>query len=222
MIKYIIAQDYDTALILEDDVDWDVSIKDQMRLLSEKVREFTYDDDGEGGGEAPYGRKWDIFWIGHCGEPTRRDTRRIEFEDESVPPLRNYTGWAKKYVDGLKEGKRVVQRAVNPVCSFGFAVTRRGAQKILKWAGKGENEAYDIRLMQGCKQKKLSCVVVNPELMHHYVPPGEFGRISNVAEGNGRGSEAEEEEFERIMGNTANIVNSTRCRALFDSTCMRD
>ncbi|KAF8846662.1 hypothetical protein BDZ45DRAFT_682402 [Acephala macrosclerotiorum] len=219
MIKYINAQDYDTALILEDDVDWDVSIKEQTKLISDAVREFTYATDDDDG---PYGRKWDILWLGHCGEPTRLDTRRIQFTDPSVLPLKNYTGWASKYHDGLSEGKRVVQRAVNPVCSFGFAVTRRGAQKILKWAGKGENEAYDIRLMQGCKEKRLSCVVVNPELMHHYVPPREFGHISNVAEGNGRASEAEEEEFERVMGNTANIGNSTRCRALFDSTCIRN
>ncbi|KUJ13305.1 uncharacterized protein LY89DRAFT_687467 [Mollisia scopiformis] len=218
LMKLIAAQDYTTALILEDDVDWDVSIKEQMKLLSDAVREFTYAAPEE---EGPYGERWDVLWLGHCGEPTRRDTRRLEYFDASVPAMGNYSGWAARYHDGLSEGVRVVQRAVNPVCSFAFAVTRRGARKILKWAGKGENEAYDIRLMQGCKEKRLSCVVVNPELMHHYVPPREFGHISNVAEGNGRASEAEEEEFERIMGNTANVVNSTRCRALFDSTCMR-
>lgn len=222
MIKYINANDYTTSLILEDDVDWDLSIKEQMKLISEAVRIFTHadEDDGEEG-IYPYGEKWDILWLGHCGEPTRTETRRISFLDPTMPPLSNLTGWSTKYHEGLQEGYRVIQRAVNPVCSFGFAVTRRGAQKILKWAGKGENEAYDIRLMQGCKEKRLSCVVVNPEVMHHYVPPREFGHISNVAEGNGRASEAEEEEFERIMGNTANLVNSTRCRALFDSTCMR-
>jgi hypothetical protein len=89
------------------------------------------------------------------------------------------------------------------------------------WPGKGENEAFDIRLMQGCKEKHLSCLTINPEVMHHYVPPTEFGHISNVAEVNGRGSEAEDEKFEKVMGNTANIVHSTRCKVLFYSTCQR-
>ncbi|KAE8450736.1 hypothetical protein EG329_005649 [Mollisiaceae sp. DMI_Dod_QoI] len=112
LIKYIIARDYDTALILEDDVDWDLSIKPQMRLVSDAVRQFTYAPEDD---VAPYGHKWDILWLGHCGEPTRKDTRRLAFPDPSVPPMRNYTGWAAKYHDGLMEGQRVVQRAVNPI-----------------------------------------------------------------------------------------------------------
>ena len=218
MVKYMVAADFETALILEDDVDWDVSVKDQMRLVSDAVREFSYVDNLD---TSPYGHAWDILWIGHCGEPTHRDTRRLEYADPSVPLPVNYTGWSKKYIDGITPGKRTVQRSINTVCSFGYALSRRGAVKVLKWAGKGENEAYDIRLLQGCKSKDLSCVVINPELMHHYVPPREFGHISNVADGNSRGSMAEEEEFEKIMGNTANILHSARCRVLFDSTCQR-
>ena len=216
LVKYVVANDLDTVLILEDDVDWDVTVKDQMRLISEAVRDFTYVDLDD---PTPYGHSWDILWIGHCGEHTDRDTRRVEFFDPARP--QNYTGWSKQFVDNLAPGKRAVQRGRNPVCTFGYAMTRRGAQKVLEWAGKGENEAYDIRLLEGCKTKHLSCITVNPEIMHHYTPPREFGRVSNVANGNGRGSVAEEEEFEKLMGNTANIVNSARCRALFDSTCQR-
>ena len=62
-------------------------------------------------------------------------------------------------------------------------------------------------------------MAVTPELMHHYVPPAEFGLISSVAEENNRGSRAEEEEFEYVMGSTPNILRSARCKALFDSTC---
>lgn len=218
LVKFVVAADLETVLIMEDDVDWDVRIKDQMRLISDAVREFTYVDSQN---TTPYGLSWDILWIGHCGEHTDRDTRRIEFSDPSCPLAENYTGWSKKFLENLAPGMRAVQRGRNPVCTFGYALTRRGAQKVLKWAGKGENEAYDIRLLQGCKSKDLSCITVNPELMHHYTPPREFGHISNVAAGNGEGSEAEEEEYEKVMGNTANIVRSARCRVLFDSTCQR-
>ena len=218
LVKYIVAQDLETALVLEDDVDWDISLRHQMHLISVAVRDFTDTPEDD---LAPYGHAWDILWIGHCGERINKDTRRLEFPDPTVPLPGNYTGWAKKYMDAIAPGRRAVHRSINPVCSFGYGMTRRGAQKVLRWAGKGENEAYDIRLLEGCKGKALSCITVTPEIMHHYSPPREFGHVSNVADVNGQGSAAEEEEFEFVMGNTANIVNSTRCHVLFNSTCQR-
>jgi hypothetical protein len=218
LVKYMVAADLESALILEDDVDWDISVKQQMRLVSEAVRKFTLVDSQD---LSPYGHAWDLLWVGHCGEPTHNDTRRLEFADLSAALPANYIGWSKRYMDGITPGKRSVQRGVHTVCSFGIGLSRRGAVKVLKWAGKGENEAYDIRLQQGCKSKDLSCLVVNPELMHHYVPPGEFGHISTVADANLKGSKAEEEEFEKVMGDTPNILHSARCRALFDSPCPR-
>ncbi|KAN0114573.1 glycosyltransferase family 25 protein [Hyaloscypha variabilis] len=217
LVKYAIALDLETVLILEDDVDWDVTIKQQMQLISSAVREFTFVDDED---ETPYGKSWDILWIGHSGDPLKNETRRVEFKDPSVPSKDQYTGWTKPYYN-LNPGSRYVQRAVNPVGTIGYAMTKRGMKKVALWAGKGENEAYDIRLLEGCRSKDLSCIVVNPQLMHHYVPPMDFGHISEVAGVNGAGSKAEEEDFEKLMGSTPNIVQSTRCRVLFGSTCLR-
>jgi len=218
LVKYMVASDLETALILEDDVDWDVSIKDQMRRVSNAVREFTLTDAED---RTPYGNAWDLLWIGHCGEPTNNDTRRLEFADPTAALPEDYIGWSRRYMGGITPGKRSVQRGVHTVCSFGIALSRRGAVKVLKWAGKGENEAYDIRLQQGCKSKDLSCLTVNPELMHHYVPPAEFGHISTVWDANLKGSKAEEFEFEHVMGDTPNILHSARCKALFNSACPR-
>lgn len=216
LVKYMVMADLESALILEDDVDWDVSIKDEMRLLSDAVRKFTLADDQD---LSPYGHSWDLLWIGHCAEPTDNDTRRLEYADPSAPLPENYIGWSRRYMSGITPGKRSVQRGILTFCSFGIALSRRGAVKVLKYAGKGEDKSYDIRLQNGCRFKDLSCLVVNPELMHHYVPPKEFGHISTVADANFKGSKAEEEEFEHVMGNTPNILRSARCRALFDSTC---
>ncbi|CZR52555.1 uncharacterized protein PAC_02432 [Phialocephala subalpina] len=219
LVKYMVMADLESALFLEDDVDWDVSVKDQMRLVSDAVREFTLTDSQD---RSPYGHAWDILWIGHSGEPTVNKTRRLEYDDPSAPLPANYIGWSKRYMDGITPGKRAVQRSSLTVASFAIGFSRRGAMKVLKWAGKGEDKAFDIRLQQGCKFKDLSCLVINPELMHHYVPPTDFGHISTVADANLKGSKAEEEEFEHVMGDTPNILHSARCRALFDSTCPRN
>lgn len=94
-------------------------------------------------------------------------------------------------------------------------------QKVLDWAGKGQAEAYDIRLMSGCKLKQLDCVTITPEVMHHYTPTKELGYVSLVAEQDGKGSSVEEERYESSMGATENIVNSTRCEVLFNSRCLK-
>ena len=60
-----VASDLDTAMIIEDDVDWDVAIKEQMPLISDAVANFSRVDLNN---PAPYGRSWDVLWLGHCGE----------------------------------------------------------------------------------------------------------------------------------------------------------
>ena len=47
LIKYMVAQNLESALIVEDDVDWDAEIKQEMKRLSNAVREFTRADEEE-------------------------------------------------------------------------------------------------------------------------------------------------------------------------------
>ena len=221
IIKFIVAQDLESALVVEDDVDWDIRIKNSMKLLSVAVRKFTWTSEED---SSPYGNSWDLLWIGHCAEPTRNDTRRLLYKDPSAPDPEKYIAphwfpWSMDYMDGLALGKRSVQRSVHTDCSFAIAFSKRGAIKVLKYAGIGEDTSFDTRLKNGCKRKDLSCLTVTPELMHHYTPPGDFGHISAVANANQKGSRVEEEEFEHVMGSTPNILRSARCKALFDSTC---
>ena len=62
----------------------------------------------------------------------------FEFPGPSVPT--NYTGWSKTHgVANVPPGKRVVQEGINPVSTFGNALTRHGVRKVLEWAGKGKS-----------------------------------------------------------------------------------
>lgn len=64
LLKFVITSGQETALIIEDDVDWDVEIKSEMRLVSDNVRAFmgTAAED-----PTPFGTEWDVLWLGHCG-----------------------------------------------------------------------------------------------------------------------------------------------------------
>ncbi|KAF5859789.1 hypothetical protein ETB97_002452 [Aspergillus alliaceus] len=148
IIKYTIQADLDTALIIEDDVDWDVSIRSQMIQIAESVRNLTKIDTFE---PAPYGRDWDV----------------------------------------------------------------------LKLVGAGQDEAFDISMMHACQAGKLKCISVLPEVLHQYFPNEMFGVKSVVDIGNGEEAGPDDPEFEHVMGSTENILESARCRALWNQKCLR-
>lgn len=216
MLKYVVANDLSSAFIVEDDIDWDTSIHAQMSLVSDNVRNFSRVGVSD---PTPFGRAWDVLWLGHCGEVTESKTKRLEYADADRMPTELYAGWSKKWLSNILEGHRVVQMAHMPVCSFGYGVTRKSAQKLLKLLSHGEGKAFDIALERQCTKGNLRCVTVNPEIMHHYNPPNGWGQVNAVSKGNARGSLSEDENFEFAKGTTANMVHSARCEVLFGETC---
>ena len=77
----IIERNVSTALVLEDDADWDVTFKHQLTLLARGVRYVLAENSPDLA--APYGTSWDMLWIGNyspslsrasCADPKRQDT----------------------------------------------------------------------------------------------------------------------------------------------------
>ncbi|ETI27693.1 hypothetical protein G647_00142 [Cladophialophora carrionii CBS 160.54] len=220
LLKFVIASGFETAFIVEDDVDFDVRLKAQIRLISDNVREFVETPDHD---PRPYGDNWDVLWLGHCGSaiedwmpPGRK------YRDETRCETEHYSGWSKHFLrDKLEENYRLVQTSVQTVCTFGYGVTRQSAPKVLKLLAAGANEAFDVSMSSFCSSGDLRCVVVNPQIMNHYEPPRDAGYLSPVHVGDGQGETVNDTAFEAKMGTTGNIEQSARCKALFDSTCMR-
>ncbi|KAI1104098.1 glycosyltransferase family 25 protein [Jackrogersella minutella] len=220
LLKHVIASDLETAFIVEDDVDWDVQIKKEMRLVSDNIRAYTNVKEDD---PTPFGTNWDILWLGHCGSIITDDmpVARV-YADDSRCETELYSGWSKRFLrDKLMEGHRQVQRSFLTVCTFGFGVTKRGARKMLPLLSKAGDEAYDVAISGYCKEEKLKCVVVNPQLFNHYEPPKDSGYLSDVHVGDGLGQTTDDMDFEGTMGSTGNIMKSARCEALFHNTCMR-
>ncbi|OLL23566.1 Procollagen galactosyltransferase 1-B, partial [Neolecta irregularis DAH-3] len=79
-----------TALILEDDLDWDIHLKDTLSKTAEKIREMeserlhTVINDPR----LPYGDTWDIIYLGNCYEAAPDDPNtwpHRTYEDPTVP-----------------------------------------------------------------------------------------------------------------------------------------
>ncbi|XDG07071.1 hypothetical protein ABKA04_006686 [Annulohypoxylon sp. FPYF3050] len=220
LLKYAIASDLETAFIVEDDVDWDVRIKEEMRLVSDNVRAYTGAEEDD---STPFGTNWDVLWLGHCGSIITDDMAGSRvYADASRCETELYSGWSKRFLrENLTEGHRQVQPSKLTVCTFGFGVTRHGARKMLPLLSQGGNEAYDVALSGYCNDRKLKCIVVNPQLFNHYEPPRDSGYLSDVHVGDGQGQTSDDSNFEDSMGTTGNIMKSARCEALFHDTCMR-
>jgi hypothetical protein len=82
-----------SAVILEDDADWDVHIVWQMQKFADATRELLKKGGKPGKNDAhtgsPYGEGWDILWIGHCGgfqANTASMPHYIIRNDQTVPP----------------------------------------------------------------------------------------------------------------------------------------
>ena len=219
LLKHILQSQYTTAFIMEDDADWDVELRSEIMLpLADGVRTFTnaMDDDQS----TPYGGNWDVLWLGHCGEWSQEWMPFHAWQDETVVLHAEYISFVREDLKTrLPEGVRTAQPTTGAVCTFGYGVTSEGARKILEHVGAGVGEAFDIALATACREKQINCVTVLPEVFQQYKPPSGDGVFSEVDLAEYHGTEGPHISAGTNMGLTANIKNSARCRALFDTTC---
>jgi hypothetical protein len=85
-LEMIVGENLDSALIMEDDVDWDVQLKNQMEAFGKVSRAWLEQFDEtmpaaryrkeavsrvrqtvSSPSLSPYGAGWDVLWLGHCG-----------------------------------------------------------------------------------------------------------------------------------------------------------
>ncbi|KAI0203563.1 hypothetical protein F4808DRAFT_467003 [Astrocystis sublimbata] len=135
-IRRIVEEDLESALIIEDDMDWDVRLKSQLEQIAEGVHHLMPPSQLS---SSPYGDGWDVLWLGHCGEIFPEVLPENEgklvhpkytiSKDETVPPVDKLTG----LVDFHKypEHTRWVHVSGGPICSFAYALSQAGARKIL-------------------------------------------------------------------------------------------
>jgi hypothetical protein len=155
-----------TALIIEDDADWDITLRNSTSRLSSAVRALTRSISPSN--LYPYGLNWDVLWLGHCGDMYPAPAPpSIQIPDMAVLPtplLR--TVWVGADYAAFANRTRNVHFAGGPMCSFGYAVTLRGAIKLKRWAS-NTGEAFDVKMHEGCRDGRLRCLTVSPEVIHH-------------------------------------------------------
>jgi len=185
-------------------VDWDVRLLSQMRDFAQGTRTLQ-NLTTSNFQNSPYGDDWDVLWPGHCGEvlPTDDDRRYVIKDDETVAP-KEHQGWLKALKD-YPDHTRIIHKTGAPICTFAYAVSARGAQKILlALAMKGSNLGYDNQLAFLCQGGYLNikCYSVQPMLFFHHRPAGAVDKDSDLQSG--------DHSVIREKGFTENIVLSAR------------
>lgn len=221
-----------TALIMEDDMDWDVRLKSQLQQFATGARyiqstSFNATASITTPPHSPYGNAWDLLWLGHCGEvfpetlpenhPTS-STSPAKFTlhpDATVPFPTHLTGFQNF---SASPSTRWIHVTGAPICTFAYALSHAGAQKVLYDLSVDHLLGpFDNALANLCRYGRgevegglgMRCVSVTPPLFFHHKPRG-----TGVGDSDIQGGEEEEDDEEEGMvrekGETQNIAVSAR------------
>ncbi|KAI0545827.1 hypothetical protein F4679DRAFT_559911 [Xylaria curta] len=193
-IRRIVEEDLESALIIEDDMDWDVRLKTQLKEVAKGARHFTSPDRPS---SSPYGDSWDVLWLGHCGEVFPEQLPENEgkpehakytiLNDQTLPPPGKLTG----LVDFANHPAftRWVHVSGGPICTFAYALSQSGARKVLfDLSIDHSGGAFDNALAAFCRDGasgnlnglRAKCLSVTPPVFFHHRAKGRLSSDSDI------------------------------------------
>lgn len=175
----IIQQNLTTALILEDDIDWDIRLKPQLQNFSLAARSYLHHLPSTTPGQPPtilslpslppppptdppYGSNWDVLWLGHCGSSfpplSSPSSLRITLpQDLTVPTHRHlrphpFAGPDEALISSYPPHTRVVHApGAGTTCTQAYAVTRGAALQLLyRFGTRTFTAGWDLMLGDWC------------------------------------------------------------------------
>ncbi|KAL5001183.1 hypothetical protein BDV10DRAFT_160808 [Aspergillus recurvatus] len=208
IMQRILRERLASAIIMEDDADWDVTIKTQLQSFAIAVRALQGADDGAAKvSGSPYGHDWDILWLGHCGIECSTDRPYyLTPADPTVPPPGHFLPyWRDPPPLERPDDARMTCPITDGVCSIVYAVSFRGAQRILAAlsvnpSGLAEQidigAQFDVSLGRMCGAGYLRCFAPYPSLTGGYKSAGSAAKGSDI---NGPADDAEGQTNEEPM-----------------------
>lgn len=202
---------------MEDDADWSVYLKDQLNHFATGSRYISDPSFRTRGFSSPYGNDWDLLWLGHCGSSFRDDTPHYLMEnDPTVPPAHHRP---KQTTPDLAaagydpDSTRVVYTAGGGLCTQAYALSLRGARRILHYYGAVQTSSFapiDLGIHELCRDQPFGfkCVAVFPTLWGSHRDAGPKDRDSDIQTVD-EGTEVQVRE----KGEAHSIVHSVRLNA---------
>ncbi|KAF7191866.1 hypothetical protein HII31_06911 [Pseudocercospora fuligena] len=227
-VQRVVELNLSSALIMEDDADWDVRIKDQMRdfakasrvLLQpirgspnkfldptvpepkegQKAEEFSIDDEDRVSSpkSSRYGDldRRDLLWPGHCGsgwppEDLHQPLGRVLIKDDPTVPETQHIDQqmgSAEFMEIYPNHTRVISHAHNNLCMLAYAISQKGAQRILFELGiNSMSGPTDVGFRQMCHGQgvsqggHLTCLTLQPQLFGQHRPAGAQAAFSDIS-----------------------------------------
>lgn len=202
-----------TAVVFEDDADWEVTFRQQLLQFARGSRYIT-GTEPKGGfvPSSPYGEDWDVLWLGHCNSrPTNGDNKRFVMEhDPTVVPPNVRQSWEQpitRYWDkpGSDYKTRVIFRTSDSSCTTSYVISLKGAQKALYYLSMNpSNDPIDNAMGHLCgdADKDFKCISAFPTLVGISKPAGSSDRGSDVGHEPGEASISDKAHSERLVYST--------------------
>ncbi|CAI9628399.1 unnamed protein product [Alternaria burnsii] len=192
VLKWFLASDYETALIIEDDTDFDISIRSsQIPLLASAFRSLLNSTGDDHTSYWAPTTSWDLLYPGHCDDlisTAYLSQPFLLYNDPTTPFHTVLHPDTALFLSSLSvpSETRILHRSYWPFCTFAYAVNRRSAALILSTFSKeptGGISAYDVALLSACRDRDWKCWSVAPELFHHGHGDSEIFEADKAEEG---------------------------------------
>ena len=203
----IISRRLSSAIIIEDDADWDLNLRSMMEYIA-LGSQTLLDTPQDQPPHSPYGDGWDLMWLGHCASSTIKgdDRRFIMRNDPSVPPWQHRANYGDiPDMSPYDNTTRILFFTAGNTCTYSYALSYRGAAKILKYLSMDVfNKPIDFGLREMCEKRErgFTCISVFPQIFGEHKPAGAKERDSDIDQQN--------RSSVRAKGYSHNIVHSTR------------
>ncbi|OCL04837.1 glycosyltransferase family 25 protein, partial [Glonium stellatum] len=152
-LEWFLSTDLETAIILEDDVDWDIHLRtSQIPLAAAAIRQLLTQHPPTPANNNNSSRShsshknppqtywgplsWELLFLGHCGDffpaSTLQDSAFLAYADGSLMPAARLHTMTAAFLRslGMPEHVRLAHRSRWPLCTFAYAVTRASAARI--------------------------------------------------------------------------------------------
>ncbi|KAI7492299.1 hypothetical protein KC367_g9179, partial [Hortaea werneckii] len=153
LLQRFLDLDVETALILEDDEDFGINIKEQLAAFSDALwsgagSEASHHEDD------PYDMAtWDILWLGHCGLELVANTQITYYRDPYALGWDRLTGCLNDWYDQQQSRgiPQTVLRGAAPIGSYAYGVHRRRALSLVEENRNRTGRAFDftLRIVKG-------------------------------------------------------------------------
>lgn len=201
-----------SALILEDDADWDVSLKPQLQEFARGA--MAIQGSATTHQTSPYGDDWDFLQLGGChfNQPNHDHRYYLVENDPTVPPASvRHSRWGGPEEVFEMNNTRAIFKWGYGTCTTGYAVTQASARRMLAAISLPPNvaeSAIDRKYGRMCAhmdgELPLNCIGVYPPLIGMHRFAGSSKMDSDIAEG--REDIHPEYTFDVVYSATMNVL----------------